>query len=134
MGAEYRKSRRNAPRGFFECEGKGLEWLGEAQRRVAACGEGVWLGDVTLTSERVTPAMPTGKAAFEFGAALAHMHDAGAPYFGSAPKGYDGTCYFGPLQDPVPMDTGEWRDPATYLAEGRLRPMVQMGIGTRVVA
>lgn len=31
MGAEYRKSRRNAPRGFFECEGKGLEWLGEAQ-------------------------------------------------------------------------------------------------------
>lgn len=129
MGAEYRKSRRNAPRGFFECEGKGLEWLGEAQaqggpRVVKVYG---W-GDDYLDIGRVTPAMPTGKAAFEFGAALAHMHDAGAPYFGSAPKGYDGTCYFGPLQDPVPMDTGEWRDPATYLAEGRLRPMVQMGI------
>ena len=95
MGAEYRKSRRNAPRGFFECEGKGLEWLGEAQaqggpRVVKVYG---W-GDDYLDIERVTPAMPTGKAAFEFGAALAHMHDAGAPYFGSAPKGYDGTCYF----------------------------------------
>ena len=51
MGAEYRKSRRNAPRGFFECEGKGLEWLGEAQaqggpRVVKVYG---W-GDDTLTS------------------------------------------------------------------------------------
>ena len=26
------------------------------------------------------------------------------------------------------MDTGTWTDPATYLAEGRLRPMVQLGI------
>ena len=26
------------------------------------------------------------------------------------------------------MDTGEWTDPVTYLADGRLRPMVELGI------
>ena len=29
--ARYRKSRMWAPQGFFECEGRGLQWLGEAQ-------------------------------------------------------------------------------------------------------
>lgn len=62
MGAEYRKSRRNAPRGFFECEGKGLEWLGEAQaqggpRVVKVYG---W-GDDYLDIERVTPRCRRGK-------------------------------------------------------------------------
>ncbi|RSX49879.1 fructosamine kinase [Bifidobacterium castoris] len=129
MALEYRKSRAHAPKGFFECEGKGLEWLGEATpqggpRVVEVYG---W-GDDHLDIERVQACSSTPQAARRFGAALAHMHDAGASYFGSAPDGYDGTCYFGPLQDPVPMDTGAWTDPATYLAEGRLRPMVQLGI------
>ena len=129
MALEYRKSRAHAPKGFFECEGKGLEWLGEATaqggpRVVKVYG---W-GDDHLDIERVQACSPTPQAARRFGAALAHMHDTGAAYFGSAPDGYDGTCYFGPLQDPVPMDTGAWTDPATYLAEGRLRPMVQLGI------
>lgn len=127
--AVYRKSRAFAPQGFFECEGRGLQWLGEAQSqggpRVVKVFE--WGRDY-LDIERVSPCSPTADAAYRFGAELAYMHDAGAPYFGSAPAGYDGTCYFGPLQDPVPMDTGTWTDPATYLAEGRLRPMVQLGI------
>ena len=29
--AKYRKSRMFAPAGFFECEGRGLQWLGQAQ-------------------------------------------------------------------------------------------------------
>ena len=29
------------------------------------------------------------------------------------------------------MDAGEWDDVATYLAEGRLRPMVQLGMKRR---
>ncbi len=127
--AVYRKSRAFAPQGFFECEGRGLQWLGEAQSqggpRVVKVFD--WGRDY-LDIERVSSCSPTADAAFRFGAELAYMHDAGAPYFGSAPAGYDGTCYFGPLQDPVPMDTGTWTDPATYLAEGRLRPMVQLGI------
>ncbi|NEG69097.1 fructosamine kinase family protein [Bifidobacterium choloepi] len=127
--ATYRKSRAFAPRGFFECEGRGLEWLAAAEtdggpRVVKVFG---W-GDNYLDIERISPASPNPTAAFAFGAALARMHDAGADYFGAPPAGYDGTCYFGPLQDPVPMDTGTWLDPATYYAEGRLRPMVELGI------
>lgn len=127
--AQYRKSRAFAPKGFFECEGRGLKWLGEAQAlggpRVVEVYD--WT-EGHLDIERVDPASPTPHAAFRFGAALAHMHDAGADYFGSAPAGYTGTCYFGPLQDPVPMDTGEWTDPVTYYADGRLIPMVELGI------
>lgn len=125
----YRKSRAFAPEGFFECEGRGLQWLGEAQRSGGPRVVDVYdWGKDRLDIERVEPASPTPKAAYDFGAALAHLHDAGADHFGSAPRGYTGTCYFGPLQDPVPMDTGSWEDAASYLAEGRLLPMVRMGI------
>lgn len=125
----YRKSRAFAPKGFFECEGRGLEWLGEAQ---AAGGPRVvqvfgW-GDGYLDIERVRPAAPSPEAACAFGAALARMHDFGATSFGCAPSGYEGVCYFGPLSDPVPMDQGDWSDAATYLAEGRLIPMVEIGM------
>lgn len=127
--AIYRKSRGWAPEGFFECEGRGLQWLKQAQSqggpRVVDVIE--W-GDDYLDIERVEPAPPTPQAAFEFGKALAHMHDAGAPCFGAAPEGYTGVCYFGPLQDPVPMDTGGWSDPVTYFSQGRLLPMVRLGM------
>ena len=126
---KYRKSRMWAPDGFFECEGRGLQWLGEAHAqggpRVVDVSE--W-GKDYLDIDRVNACSPTPQAAPDFGAALARMHDAGADHFGSAPAGYTGTCYFGPLQDPVPMDTGTWDDPATYWAEGRLLPMVELGI------
>ncbi|PLS30954.1 fructosamine kinase [Bifidobacterium margollesii] len=125
----YRKSRRWAPEGFFECEGRGLQWLAQAHASGGPRVAGVmdWSNDY-LDIERIASASPTPKAAYAFGAALAHMHDFGAPYFGSAPDGYHGTCYFGPLQDPVPMATGEWTDPITYFTEGRLLPMVRLGI------
>lgn len=127
--AKYRKSRMFAPAGFFECEGRGLQWLGQAQAQGGPRVVDVYgWGDNWLDIERVEGCSPTPKAAYDFGAALAHMHDAGAAHFGSAPDGYTGTCYFGPLQDPVPMDTGDWDDPVSYLADGRLRPMVQLGI------
>lgn len=125
----YRKSRAFAPQGFFECEGRGLQWMAQAELsggpRVVKVFD--WSDD-WLDIERVESCSPTPKAAYEFGAALAHMHDTGAPSFGAPPEGYDGVCYFGPLQDPVPMDTGSWKDAAAYLAEGRLLPMVRLGI------
>lgn len=125
----YRKSRAYAPEGFFECEAKGLQWLGEAEKNGGPQVVQVfdWSNDY-LDIEKVHACSPTASAARRFGAALARMHDSGAQYFGSAPADYDGTCYFGPLQDPVPMDTGTWSDPVEYLAQGRLRPMVQLGI------
>ncbi|BDR54699.1 fructosamine kinase [Bombiscardovia apis] len=129
MTSTYRKTRAGAPRGFFECEGRGLQWLGQAQPQGGPRVVQVYdWGKDYLDIERVDSASPTPGAAYSFGAQLAHLHDAGASSFGAGPEGYEGTCYFGPLQDPVPMDTGDWQDPISYLAEGRLKPMVQMGI------
>ena len=31
--SKYRKSRAFSPEGFFECEGRGLQWLGEASSK-----------------------------------------------------------------------------------------------------
>lgn len=125
----YRKSRAFAPKGFFECEGKGLQWLADARRlggpRVV---EVYGWGKDHLDIERISSSAPTPEAATSFGASLARMHDAGAASFGCPPEGYDGICYFGPLQDPVPMDCGNWQDPIGYYSEGRLRPMVRMGV------
>lgn len=127
--AKYRKSRAYAPKGFFECEGKGLQWLGEAQTHGGPRVANVYgWSDDWLDIEQVHPCSSTPQAAYDFGVALARMHDLGAQYFGSAPPGYDGICYFGPLQDPVPMDTGEWTNVVDYLAEGRLLPMIRLGI------
>ncbi|EIK77524.1 hypothetical protein CGSMWGv6420LIT_05038 [Gardnerella vaginalis 6420LIT] len=127
--AVYKKSRLYAPERFFECEGKGLKWLSEAHKyggpRVAEVFD--W-GNGYLNIERIDTHSATPLAAFEFGAALAHMHDYGAKYFGEAPADYDGTCYFGPLSDPVEMPTGTWSNVINYLADGRLRPMVELGI------
>ena len=58
--ATYRKSRAFAPEGFFECEGRGLEWLGAAHaqggpRVVQVYG---W-GKDYLDIERVGSASPT---------------------------------------------------------------------------
>ena len=98
---KYRKSRAFSPEGFFECEGRGLKWLGEAQSQGGPRVVDVYdWGKDYLDIERVNACGPTIQAARDFGVALAHMHDAGAEHFGSAPTGYDGTCYFGPLQDP----------------------------------
>lgn len=127
--AVYKKSRLYAPERFFECEGKGLKWLSEAHKyggpRVAEVFD--W-GNGYLNIERIDTHSATPLAAFEFGAALAHMHDYGAKYFGEAPADYDGKCYFGPLSDPVEMPTGTWSNVIDYLADGRLRPMVELGI------
>ena len=127
--AVYKKSRLYAPERFFECEGKGLKWLSEAHKyggpRVAEVFD--W-GNSYLNIERIDTHSATPMAAFEFGASLAHMHDYGAKYFGEPPADYDGTCYFGPLSDPVEMPTGTWSNVIDYLADGRLRPMVELGI------
>ena len=125
----YKKSRSYAPERFFECEGRGLNWLREAYNnggpKVAKVFD--W-GNDYLNIERIETTSPTPLAAFEFGASLAHMHDFGAKYFGEPPADYNGTCYFGPLSDPVKMDCGNWSNVIDYLAEGRLLPMVNLGI------
>lgn len=129
--AIYRKSRRNAPAGFFDAEAAGLRWLGDAERHHHGVRtvrvEGV--GRTWLDIERINPAVPTADAAFEFGARLAKTHDAGADAWGCSPEGYEGTCYFGPLQDPLPLEPRTWGTCADYYAYGRLMPMLETAIG-----
>lgn len=125
----HRKTRPFPPKGFFPCEAAGLRWMGAA---TAQGGPRVCkVIDVTeshLDIEKITPTSPTEQAAHEFGRQLAHMHDAGAPSWGAAPAGYTGESYFGPLQDPVPMPTGAWKDVQDYFANARLLPMVRLGM------
>lgn len=125
----HRKSRAFAPDGFFECEAKGLLWLKEAEQaggpRVVSVDS--W-GTDYLDIERISSASATPDAAYQFGRALAHMHDYGAQFFGEAPADYEGKCYFGPLQDPVIMDRGQWDSAVDYYAQGRLLPMVNLGV------
>ncbi|MBQ1282309.1 MAG: fructosamine kinase family protein [Bifidobacteriaceae bacterium] len=125
----YRKSRSNAPAGFFECEAKGLLWLKQAESLGGPHVANVigWEDDY-LDIDQIDAVSPDAESAYEFGRQLARMHDSGAESFGAAPAGYSGTCYFGPLQDPVPMATGAWDNAVQYFAEGRLVPMVRMGI------
>ena len=63
----YTKSRSYAPDRFFECEGKGLQWMQEAHAhggpRVAKVFE--W-GNDYLNIERINTTSPTPLAAFEF--------------------------------------------------------------------
>ncbi len=79
---KYRKSRAFSPEGFFECEGRGLKWLGEAQSQGGPRVVDVYdWGKDYLDIERVNACGPTIQAARDFGVALAHMHDAGAETF-----------------------------------------------------
>ena len=74
---KYRKSRAFSPEGFFECEGRGLKWLGEAQSQGGPRVVDVYdWGKDYLDIERVNACGPTIQAARDFGVALAHMHEA----------------------------------------------------------
>ena len=93
------KRRAAAPAGFFEVEAAGLRWLAAAAAgprvvRVLDVGRG------SITLEWIEPTAPTAAAAEGFGRALARLHDAGAPWFGSAPQGWDGDGYIADL--PLP--------------------------------
>ncbi len=60
----YRKSRAFAPQGFFECEGRGLQWLGAAHAQGGPRVVQVYdWGKDYLDIERVNSSSPTAKAA-----------------------------------------------------------------------
>jgi fructosamine-3-kinase len=124
MTAPFRKQRLGAPAGFFATEAAGLRWLtvpgGPRVVRVLA------VGDDFLDLEQIPSARPTPEAAFEFGAALARLHDAGAPNWGALPPGA-AAGFFGPLDDPLPMAGGNFPDWPTFYAEARLAPILEQG-------
>ena len=125
----HRKTRFNPPQNFFPAEAAGLKWMkkAEAQGGPRVCTV-IDVNERYLDIEQIASAGPTIQAARAFGRALARMHDAGAPAWGCAPDGFTGHCYFGPLDDPVPMPTGSWPSVESYIRNARLIPMVEMGI------
>lgn len=97
----YRKSRADAPRGYFAWEAAGLRWLATAQPQVVVAV--VDVGDHHLDLQHLDQVPPTSRAAYELGMALAHLHDAGAPGWGAPPQGWTGDGFLGPLSEPLPL-------------------------------
>lgn len=132
----FRKTRADAPDGFFAREAASLEWL-----RVPGGPRVVGVADVApghLDLERLSPVAPTAAAARAFGAALAVLHDAGAPAFGAGPDpawGWSGAPdgWFGPMDDPLPMPGGSWPSWPEFYAEARLRPVLDQGRAREVL-
>ncbi|MBV7296085.1 fructosamine kinase family protein [Corynebacterium sp. TAE3-ERU12] len=121
--ASYIKSRPGVPQGFFECEAAGLRWLAAAHddggARVVRVEK---VAAEHLQLVRIHPTKPTRKAAAEFGAGLAHTHNAGADGFGAPPQGWSGDGFFGPLSDPRPMRMQPRTRFGEFWAEDRIRP------------
>lgn len=121
---EFVKRNPSAPDGFFACEAAGLRWLSDAHDGVP-CAQVLAVDERSLTLERLAVASPDRGAAHEFGVQLARTHDAGADGFGAPPAGWSGPGFFGPLQQPLPMDYS-WEDSwGAFYAAHRLAPMVE---------
>jgi fructosamine-3-kinase len=114
----FRKERSDAPLGYFACEAMGLRWLavpgGPRLVRVLAVQPGA------LDLEVLEPVNPTPGAAHDLGAALARLHDTGAPAFGAAPEGWDADGFFGPLEQPLPLPSGAHASWGEFFAERRV--------------
>jgi fructosamine-3-kinase len=122
--ADFVKTNNDAPPGFFELEAAGLRWL--AVDGGARCARVFAHDERSLTLERLQSVAPTRDAASDFGARLAVTHNSGAPKFGSAPDGWHGDGYFGPLSEPLPMSLCGHTTWGEFYAEERLRPMAAL--------
>ncbi|KAB1659675.1 phosphotransferase [Pseudoclavibacter chungangensis] len=106
------------PRG----EAAGLRWLAAAQpaggARVAAV---VTVDAHHLEIERIDEGPFPVAAARAFGAALAHTHAAGAPWWGSPPEGWSGPAWVGRSRTPLVTDrataAADW---GTFYANERI--------------
>ncbi len=120
----FRKRSAAAPAGLFACEATGLAWLRvPGGPRVV---EVLALRDDELELEELVPAPPSRAAAREFGAALARLHDAGAPAFGAPPAGWAGDGFFGPLDQPLPLPAGDHASWGEFYAARRMAPVREL--------
>jgi fructosamine-3-kinase len=122
---DFVKHRAGAPAGFFGWEAAGLQWLSAVEGGVP-CAQVVSVDDASLTLRRLQSVSPTPEAARAFGGRLAVTHDAGAPAFGAGPDGWDGSGFFGPLSQPLPMSLRRHRGWGEFYAEERLGPMAEL--------
>ncbi|MDR1790556.1 MAG: fructosamine kinase family protein [Propionibacteriaceae bacterium] len=123
------KRRAGAPRGFFAAEAAGLRWL-----RVDGGAQVVRVRQVdgeSISVERVYPGTPTREVAARFGAELTVTHDAGAAGFGARPEGYDGDCFIGDAE--LPMPTTPLPNWGEFYARYRVLPYVEQAAQRRLI-
>lgn len=126
--ASFRKENATAPSGYFEWEAAGLRWLAEATPSGGAeVGEVLDISDDALTLTRIQPESPTRRAGEAFGRSLAVTHAAGAAAYGSAPGGWTGDGFLGPLSELLPLRLAERPDWGTFYAEQRIIATLRMG-------
>ncbi|OFE16695.1 fructosamine kinase [Humibacillus sp. DSM 29435] len=123
--AMHRKTRPDAPGGFYAVEAAGLRWLAAAEAsggtrvvRVAAVGRR------HIDVERLETAVPTARAAEDLGRSLAHTHAAGAPAFGAPPAGWRGPAWIG-RQSQTNHPSPTW---GAFYAEQRVAPFVRRAV------
>ncbi|OUC79661.1 fructosamine kinase family protein [Gordonia lacunae] len=105
---------------FFAAEAAGLRWLDDAGAPVVQV---ISVVEDAIELERLEYGRPTPGAARDFGAALARMHDAGAPHFGSPPADPDGTPFPGQLFiGRRPLSSVEHRSWGEFYANERVEP------------
>lgn len=116
--ADFIKSRRNAPGGFFAAEAAGLRWLAEPDVVPVV---GVIEHDAnSLRLDRVKEAAPDANSAFAFGRQLAMLHHSGAPSFGWAPAE---PAWFGPLESPFEVEVASCKSFTEFWVETRLEAL-----------
>lgn len=114
----FRKNRRDVDPDFFAAEAAGLRWLAAAGAPVVEVAS---YSPTHIDLRRLNSARPDGATAYEFGCALARMHEAGADAFGAPPAGYRGRQFIG--ERPLSTRTHD-RWGAFYAAE-RVMPYVE---------
>ncbi len=122
---EFVKHRPDAPAGYFAWEAAGLRWLSSVEGGVA-CAPVVSVDETNLTLRRLDSVNPSSEAAAEFGSRLAITHDAGAAAFGAGPHGWNGSGFFGPLSQPLPMSLRPHPSWGEFYADERLSPMAEL--------
>lgn len=125
MPRRYRKTSDAAPDGYFAWEAAGLRWLGSAGG--AGVVDVLDVGPTHLELPLLESA-PAGPAEAEaLGRGLARTHAAGAPAYGSAPQGWTGDGWLGPLSEPLPLRLGAWDAWGPFYGEARVLPLARLG-------
>ncbi|MEO6998516.1 MAG: fructosamine kinase family protein [Terracoccus sp.] len=121
----HRKTRHDAPSGFFAVEAACLRWLAAAEpsggARVVRVGA---VGRHHIDLERLETAVPTAEAAERLGRSLARTHAAGAPAFGAPPQGWAGPAWIG-RQSQTNHPSPSW---GVFYAEQRVAPFVRRAV------
>lgn len=89
-------------------EAAGLRWLGEAVDDGGAhVAQVISVDDQNLVIEWIPQSRATAADAVAFGAALAHTHAAGAPWWGAPPTDWSGPAWVGRSHTPLVLEPSQ---------------------------